>query len=375
VPEPEVRWGEPSPFSVGIEEEVMILDSETLLLEPAVGVLIRETERLDLDGEVKPELFAAVVELTSPVSRSVQEAVESLRTLRRTAIEAAERHELRIAAAGTHPISPPEKQEIAEDPRYQAFVEYAGVSARRQGVNGLHVHIGMPSAQACFHALEGVLPWLPLVLALSANSPYLAGRETGLASNRAEVLAQLPRAGAPPAFRSYADWEAFAERFRRLGLIDDYRRLWWDIRPHPLFGTLEVRMPDQPTRLELTAAFAALLQALCVVVLAGPRPRYDPAGRGVYQQNRWAALRRGPEAELVHPHQERLVPAHELAAELVDLVAPSASELGTAELVQPLLRGACEGDEQLASGRARGLQAVCAGLVARTEPATIGTRG
>jgi carboxylate-amine ligase len=375
VPEPEAKWGEPSPFSVGIEEEVMILDAETLLLDPAVDVLVRETERLGLNGEVKTELFAAVVELTSPVSGSVPEAVEALRTLRRAAIEAAERHGLRIAAAGTHPISPPEEQEIANDPRYQAFVEYAGVSARRQGVNGLHVHIGMPSADACFRALEGVLPWLPLVLALSANSPYLAGRETGLASNRAEVLAQLPRAGAPPAFRSYADWEAFAERFRRVGLIDDYRRLWWDIRPHPLLGTLEVRMPDQPTRLELTAAFAAFLQALCAIVLAGPEPPYDPAGRGVYQQNRWAALRRGVEAELVHPHRDQLVPVPDLAAELVELIAPAAAELGTAALVQPLLRGVCEGDEQLEIGRAHGLHAVCAELVARTEPATITARG
>jgi carboxylate-amine ligase len=371
VPEDEARWGEPSPFSVGIEEEVMILDSETLLLEPAVGVLVRDAEPLGLDGEIKMELFAAVVELTAPVSTSVPEAVEALRGLRRTAIEIAEGHGLRIAAAGTHPISPPEEQAIADDPRYRAFVEYAGVSARRQGVNGLHVHVGMPSAEACLRALEGVLPWLPLVLALSANSPYLAGRETGLASNRAEILAQLPRAGAPPAFRSYADWEAFAERFQRLGLIDDYRRLWWDVRPHPNLGTLEVRMPDQPTRLELTAAFAALLQALCAVVLAGLEPRYDPAGRGVYQQNRWAALRRGPEAELVHPHEDRLVRVPELAAELVELVAPAAADLGTTRLLEPLLRGASEGDDQLEIGRAQGLEALCGELVRRTARATI----
>jgi glutamate---cysteine ligase / carboxylate-amine ligase len=353
---------------VGVEEEVMILDADTLLLEPAVDVVVGGAERLRLDGEVKTELFAAVVELTTPVCGSVPEAVEALRRLRRAAVEVAGQNGLRIAAAGTHPISPPEEQAIADDPRYRAFVEYAGVSARRQGVNGLHVHVGMPSAEACFHALEGVLPWLPLVLALSANSPYLAGRETGLASNRAEILAQLPRAGAPPAFRSYEEWEAFAERFRRLGLLDDYRRLWWDVRPHPRLGTLEVRMPDQPTRLELTAAFAALLQALCAAVLAVPEPKYDPAARGTYAQNRWAALRRGPEAELVHPQQERLVAVSELAAELVDLVGPAAGELGTRALVEPLLRGGCEGDEQLDVGRMQGLEAVCADLVARTAP-------
>ena len=344
----------------------MILDGETLLLSPAIDVLVREIEPLGLPGEVKTELFAAVVELTAPVSRSVSEATDAIVALRRGAAQVAERNGLRIAAAGSHPISPPEEQEIADDPRYHQFVEYAGVSARRQGVNGLHVHIGMESSKACFQALEGVLQWLPLVLALSANSPYIAGRETGLASNRAEILAQLPRAGAPPAFSGYSEWKAFVERFVRLGLIDDYRRLWWDVRPHPQFGTLEVRMPDQPTRLELTAAFGALLQALCVVVLDGAPTPFDPAGRGVYQQNRWAALRHGPRAELIHPFRERLVPVPALAAELVELVAPAATELGTSELLEPLLRGGCEGDEQLEIGRSRGLDAVCADLVART---------
>lgn len=346
----------------------MILDAETLLLAPAVDVLVRETESLALPGEIKTELFAAVVELTAPASRSVPEAIDALSTLRRAATDVGEHNGLRIAAAGSHPISPPEEQEIANDPRYEEFVEYAGVSARRQGVNGLHVHIGMESAAACFHALEGVLPWLPLVLALSANSPYLAGRETGLASNRAEILAQLPRAGAPPAFRSYGDWEDFVERFVRLGLIDNYRRLWWDIRPAPIFGTLEVRMPDQPTRLELTGAFAALLQALSVVVLAGAETPFDPAGRGVYQQNRWAALRHGLRAELVHPFRDRLVPVPELAAELVEIVSPAATELGTRELLEPLLRGTCEGDEQLEIGRSSGLEELCSELIAKTDP-------
>jgi glutamate---cysteine ligase / carboxylate-amine ligase len=363
---PEGRWGESSPFSVGIEEEVMILDAETLLLSPAVEVVLRDVEPLGLPGEVKTELFAAVVELTAPASRSVSDAIEAMVALRRGATEVAERNGLRIAAAGSHPISPPEEQEIADDPRYHEFVAYAGVSARRQGVNGLHVHVGMASSQACFQALEGILQWLPLVLALSANSPYIAGRETGLASNRAEILAMLPRAGPPPAFRGYADWKAFVERFVRLGLIDDYRRLWWDVRPHPQFGTLEVRMPDQPTRLELTAAIGALLQALCVVVLDGAPTPFDPAGRGVYQQNRWAALRHGPRAELIHPFRERLVPVADLAVELVELVEPAARELGTSELLEPLLRGGCEGDEQLEMGRTHGLVAVCEDLVTRT---------
>src|SRR5213592_3751266 len=194
-------------------------------------------------------------------------------------------------------MSRPEDEAIADERRYQEFVAYAGVSARRQGVSGLHVHVGMPSSEACFHALEGVLPWLPVVLALSANSPYLAGEETGLQSNRAEVLAQLPRSGAPPAFASYEDWEAFVDRFARLGIGADYTRFWWDIRPHPKFGTLEIRMPDQPTSLRVTAGLTAVI-------------------RGLYQQNRWAAARFGLRAELFHPDGERTARASELAEEI-----------------------------------------------------------
>src|SRR5207237_1089138 len=118
-----------------------------------------------------------------------------------------------------------------------------GASARRQGVNGLHVHVGVASPDACFHALEGILPWLPLVLALSVNSPYLAGAETGLLSNRAVALAELPRSGAPPAFRSYVDWEAWVERLVRIGVTADYTRFWWDVRPPPRFGQLELLAP------------------------------------------------------------------------------------------------------------------------------------
>jgi carboxylate-amine ligase len=213
-------------------------------------------------------------------------------------------------------------------------------------------------------ALEGVLPWLPVVLALSANSPYLAGEDTGLASKRAEVLAELPRAAAPPVFDSYAEWEGFVERFVRLGLADSYTRFWWDIRPHPTFGTLEIRAPDQPTSVELSAVFAALLQALCATVLDGPLP--TPADRGDYAQNRWAALRFGPRAELIHPHGQRLVSVPELTHELLALVEPAARELGTVDLLRSLDPRRCEGDRQLEVGREHGLEAVASEVAERT---------
>jgi carboxylate-amine ligase len=225
----------------------------------------------------------------------------------------------------------------------------------------------MPSGAGALHALEGVLPWLPVMLALSANSPYLAGKDTGFASNRGIVLSELPRSGAPPAFARWPEWEAYVERITAIGLPADYTALWWDVRPHPRFGTLELRMPDQPTEPALTAAFVALFQALCVTVLDGPRPDPDPAARAAYQQNRWAASRFGPRAELIDVRTYRKATAAELGRELLDLVGRSAAQLGTLELVGRLDPDRCEADRQLELGRADGLQALCADLVERTR--------
>jgi carboxylate-amine ligase len=361
----EQAFGRSSAWSLGVEEEVMILDAETLALSPGVESLVTWAEGRSLPGVLKMELLASMVELATGVCATAAEARESLAALRAAAAEAAQQIGLAIAAAGTHPFSLPTAQQIAPDPRYREFVEYAGISARRQAVCGLHVHVGMPGPDECMAALEGVLAWLPVVLALSANSPFLGGEETGLASTRAEVLAQLPRAGAPPVFGSYDEWETFVERFVRLGLADGYTRFWWDIRPHPRFGTLEVRVPDQPTSVERTAAFVALLQALCVVVLEGPAPR--PAQRGDYAQNRWAALRFGPSAELIHPNGERVLPVPELTYELLALIEPAVRELGTVELIRRGLDPSrCEGDRQLEVARAGSLEAVAADVAQRT---------
>jgi glutamate---cysteine ligase / carboxylate-amine ligase len=360
----EQAFGNSAPWSLGVEEEIMILDPDTLALAPGVEALLQAAEGQDLPGVLKMELLASMVELATDVCATPQDALAALRELRTAADERARAAGLRIAAAGTHPFSLPQAQDIAPDPRYREFVEYAGISARRQAVCGLHVHVGMPSAEECMQALEGVLPWLPLVLALSANSPYLAGEETGLMSARAEVLALLPRAAAPPVFGSYAEWEAFVERFVDIGLADGYTRFWWDIRPHPRFGTLEVRAPDQPTSVELTAALVTLLQALCLTVLE--TEPLQPANRGDYAQNRWAALRFGPRAELIHPDGDRLVPAPELMHELLSLIEPAVRELGSVELIRAFDPRFCEGDRQLEVGRDRGLDAVAADAVERT---------
>jgi carboxylate-amine ligase len=329
-------FGSSDPFTIGIEEELFCLDGETLAPAPF------PPEALD-GARLKEELFASVVELNTGVHGTAAEAVAELAALRERAKIAAADRGLLLAGSGTWPTAVPEEQPVGENPAYRAFVEYAGPSARRQYCSGLHVHVGMESPQACMAALEAVLPWLPLVLALSANSPYVAGRDTGLRSARAEILALLPRSGAPPAFDSYEDWEAFVERLVALGLADEITRVWWDVRPHPRFGTLEIRIADQPTRLGVTSALATLLQAM-----ASRLESAGPAERGLYAQNRWAALRFGPAAELVHPDGSRLVSVPELLAELCALVgvdgieafdqAGEQLELGQSEGLAPLSR-------------------------------------
>jgi carboxylate-amine ligase len=340
----EQAFGQSPPGSVGIEEELFVLDAETL--EP-----VPFPPEAFAPPRIKPELFASVVELTTGICESVDAAIAELAELRREAKERIAGAGLVLAAAGTWPTALSERQPITEDDGYRRFIEYAGSSARRQYCSGLHVHVGVESAEACMAALEDVLRWLPVVLAVSANSPYVAGREAGLASARAEILALLPRSAAPPVFASYEEWEAFAERLLDLGLADSYTRIWWDARPHPRFGTLEVRMADQPTSIEATAALAGLIHAL--VSTSEP---VGPADRGIYAENRWAAARFGKDAKLVHPNGDRLVAIPELAEELAARVGDAVDSV----------RGLDQAGRQLALGRAEGLRSVCERLVALT---------
>ena len=345
----ERRFGESTPFSVGIEEELFVIDPTTLAPAPF--------PEEGFDGvRVKPELFTTQVELTTGVCGSAHEALAELDGLRAAAARTAAAAGLVLAASGTWPVADSGAQPVTDDPALRAFVEYAGPSARRQYVAGLHVHVGVVSPEACMAALEGVLPWLPVLLAASCNSPYLDGRETGLASTRAEVLGLLPRAGGPPPYASFADWEAFAERLVGLGLADSYRRIWWDVRPHPALGTLEVRIADQPGRTEVSAAIAAVVRALVAQTAAEARPAvYD---RGLYAQNRWAASRFGIAAGLAHPAGDGLARADDLLAELLDRLEPTMRGLGDASLAAPLV-GLDQAGDQRVRGRAGGLAALC----------------
>jgi carboxylate-amine ligase len=318
----ESHFGESTPLSVGIEEELMILDAGTLLPVDAVGLFVGEAP----GGRLKTELHASVVELNTDVCDDVAAAVDALRMLRRAAAEIAGEHGLAIAAAGAHPTATYESLPVVPEERYLAMMRDVGYAARRQGVNGLHVHVGVESGDACYERLEAVLPWLPVVLALSANSPFVDGVDTGMLSNRASVLAELPRGGAPPAFGSYAAWEGWVERLMRLGVIEDHTRVWWDVRPNPVFGTLEIRIADQPTSLDRTALVAEAIVALVASAPAAETPRGD------YLQNRWAAAQRGLDAELIHPDGDRLVRARDLAADLLGADPPEPEALRQLEV-------------------------------------------
>jgi carboxylate-amine ligase len=348
------------PLTLGVEEELMILDAATLDQAGAVQALLDGVAGRELPGALKTELFASVVELATGVCADVAEADAAVRALRTAAAEAAAAHGLALAAAGTHPFARPEAQPVVDEQRYTAMVGFFGIAARRQGVQGLHVHVGMPSGEEAWNALEWLLPWLPLVLALSANSPWLAGEQTGLASNRAPVLTELPRAGAPPALGSYAGFVEWVDRLAELGVMPDYTRLWWDVRPHPRLGTLEIRMPDQPTSAAATTRLVALVQALAATGLESDATPFD---RGLYAQNRWTAARFGPEAQLIHPDATRVAPVPELWGELLDVLRPTADRLGTTALLEELDPATCEGAAQLATGDPR---TAAAELVART---------
>ena len=337
----ERRFGE-SPWTVGAEEELMLVDERTL--EPVAAA--KRVLELGLDN-VKEELFACVVESTTPICESALEVDETLRATRRALGRALDDLGLALMASASHPFAQPEDQPIVDNKDYLEFVEIAGPAARRQLVSGLHVHIGMPDADACARAHEGALPWLPLVLALSANSPWFRGERSGFLSKRAEILASLPRAGTPPPVASYRQWELTMERWIAAGVVRRPTNTWWDARLHPAMGTLELRMPDQPTDVAVSSALVALLHALAV---DAARRDFAPASRADFHTNRFFAARFGPEAELVHPEEERLVPVPELYAELRERLAAVLDELGGNELLDVLDPARCEAQVQLSDG-------------------------
>jgi len=317
----------PAPLTLGIEEELMLLDPETLDLLPRAAEVVEAAG----DGRFKLEMPAAQLELSLPPARTVPEAVAALAAARRD-LAAAAAPVGRLAAAGAHPFAAA-LGELNPGERYAATADEYGSIARRQQVCALQVHVAIGGADRSLAVYNGLRAWLPLVAALAANAPFHEGRDTGLASIRPKVAEQLPRQGIPPAI---ASWEAFAEALAwgaASGAVPDARRWWWELRPHPAFGTLEVRVPDAQSTIEDAAAVIALAHGLAGWLAA----RHD-AGEPLesadtwrLEENRWSAARRGMDAELADLRTGARVPARERLAALVAELTPVAAGLGCAE--------------------------------------------
>jgi glutamate---cysteine ligase / carboxylate-amine ligase len=328
------RFGAGPPLTVGIEEEYMLLDPGGFDLVSGVEELLAETAETEMANRLKPELMQCVLESGTRVCEDVPEAAADLRLIRQYVANHARAHNMRLGAAGTHPFSLFEDQKITARDRYRALVEMLQYVARRELVFGMHVHVAVPSPQACLAVMEGVLIELPVLLALSANSPFWRGDHTGLASSRAMIFSAFPRSGLPPRFADYQDYAEAVGFMEATGAIGDYTHLWWDVRPHPRFGTIEVRVMDCQTRVEDTVALAAYVQCLVKLLL----DRYANGQvlsyhRMLLSENKWLALRYGLDAPLMDLAAGKRVKmaARTLARRRIRELRPISRELGCAD--------------------------------------------
>jgi glutamate---cysteine ligase / carboxylate-amine ligase len=314
-------------FTIGIEEELMIVDGETYNLVNAIESLLEDAT----EGDIKPELMESVLEISTKPCRDTVEAEAQLRALRtRVRSKAAERG-LHIAAAGTHPFAMWEDQRIVARPRYRDLISALRFVARQELIFGLHVHVGVEGAQKAIHVANGMRAHVPVLLALSANSPFWRADPTGLASTRTPVFRAFPRVGIPPRWQDWDDYERQIGFMVESGVIEDYTYLWWDVRPHPNLGTVEIRVCDAQTRIEHTLGLAALIQAM-VKELAedfDAGKRLPEHAWPMLDENKWLAARHGLDGDLVDLPSHQRVAVRELARRLVDRLRPHAEELGS----------------------------------------------
>jgi glutamate---cysteine ligase / carboxylate-amine ligase len=325
------RFGQGPPFTVGIEEEFQLLSSESFELVP------RYDEVADAAGDerVRQELMTSVLETATGVHESVGAAIAEVREIRRLLCDAALQRNALIASAGTHPFSRWEHQEITDTPRYQGVVDELRWVAEQVAIFGLHVHVAMPSPDVAIVVGNAFRTYVPELLALSANSPFWQGRDTGLASTRSKVFETMPRSGLPPALASFEEFEELVAHGKKAGFFEDYTYIWWDVRPHPKLGTLELRAFDAQTRVESVAGLVALAQSLAASFAADPPP---PLPRTLIAENKWRAARYGLDAELVDLARDRARPAREAVRELVERARPRADELGCREELEEIER-------------------------------------
>ncbi len=318
-------------YTLGIEEELMLLDRETYDLKSMVEDMLLAVP--ETDGDVKPELLESVLEVSTTPCRNTREAGAQLRELRRQVQSTADERGLAIGSAGTHPFAMWEEQRIVARPRYRELVAALGFVARQELIFGLHVHVGIDDPDKAIHVANGMRVHIPLLLALSCNSPFWRGQATGLLSTRTPIFRAFPRVGIPPCYQDFDDYARRVDFMMRSRAIEDYTYLWYDVRPHANFGTVEVRVADAQTRVEHTLGLAALIQAL-VRELA---EHYDSGAalskypHEMLDENKWLAARRGLGGELVDLPEDRRVGTKDLARRVLDRVRGHAEDLGSVD--------------------------------------------
>jgi carboxylate-amine ligase len=351
-------------FTIGVEEEYMVLDPHTLDLRSHIGMELLSQGRTLLHEHVKPELHASIVEIGTGVCRTIQEVRFELTKIRSIVAHLARQNGLLIAAASTHPFARWQEQEIYPDERYLGIVEDMQILARSLLIFGLHIHIGIENRETQIQLMNVMRYFLPHVLALSTNSPFWMGMNTGLKSYRSKLFERFPRTALPDFFSSWAEFENYVRLLIRTGCIDNGKKIWWDIRPHPFFPTLEIRICDLPMRIDETVAIAALCQAIAAKLfsLYQKNMSFRVYRRSLIMENKWRAVRYGIDGKLIDFGKQREFPARMLIRELLEFVDDVVDELGTRkeiEYIHEILEMGTGADRQLRVWRETGsLEAV-----------------
>lgn len=347
------------PFTIGIEEEYQTIDPASYDLRSHIQTEIVAKGQRQLNERVKAEMHQSVVEVGTGVCRNITEAADDLKDLRRRMIALTDEHGLRLIAGATHPFADWRAQDIYPDARYLQVVEDMQIVARANLIFGLHVHIGIDDREALIHLMNQIRYFLPHLLALSTNSPFWIGMNTGLKSYRCKVFDRFPRTNIPDTFQSWADYEGFVNLLVRTRCIDNGKKIWWDVRPHPVFGTLEVRICDIPLRADETLAIAALIQATVAKLykLHSRNQSWRTYSRALIMENKWRASRYGIDAALIDFGLEAEVPTRQLILEYLDFVDDVVDDLGSREAlahVPWILEHGTGADRQLRAWKASG---------------------
>ena len=339
-------------FTIGIEEEYQTLDPETFDLRSHINTEIMAEGKRQLDERIKAEMHQAVVEVGTGVCRTIRDAREDIVNLRRSMVRLAQDNGLLLVAGATHPFADWREQDIYPDARYLQVVEDMQLVARSNLIFGLHVHVGIEDRETLIQLMNQVRYFLPHLLALSTNSPFWLGMNTGLKSYRCKVFDKFPRTNIPDTFSSWADYDNFVNLLVRTNCIDNAKKIWWDVRPHPFFTTLEVRICDIPMRVDETLAIAALIQATVAKLykLHARNQAYREYSRSLLMENKWRASRYGIEGKLIDFGLQREVDERQLILEYLAFVDDVVDELDSRDevaYVRTMLERGTGADRQL----------------------------